>query len=147
MEIILKNVNKSYLDHIVGGYIIFDKTDIISSYFFDKENNKNITYAEIKSLEIYFKVCGTCTLYLKKVQIGIELRDVLILISSDQKETELTLNFPEEQLRSLELNALRENLNRLISHVIQLCKCCEIPNWIMGYEPAQDNDMKIIEWK
>ena len=122
------------MDHIVGGYIIFDKTDIISSYFFDKENNKNITYAEIKSLEIYFKVCGTCTLYLKKVQIGIELRDVLLLISSDQ-------------LRSLELNALRENLNRLISHVIQLCKCCEIPNWIMGYEPAQDNDMKIIEWK
>ncbi len=42
LEIILKNIKKSYLDQIVGGYIILDKTDIISSYFFDKENNKNL---------------------------------------------------------------------------------------------------------
>ena len=113
LEIILKNIKKSYLDQIVGGYIILDKTDIISSYFFDKENNKNLSYAEIKSLEVYFNECNTCTLYAKKIQIGIELEDVLILIS----------------------------------HVVQLCKCCEIPNWIMGYEPAKDSDMKIIEWK
>ncbi len=147
LEIILKNIKKSYLDQIVGGYIILDKTDIISSYFFDKENNKNLSYAEIKRLEVYFNECNTCTLYAKKIQIGIELEDVLILIDSDGKDAELTLNFPEKQLSFLGQNALKENLDRLISHVVQLCKCCEIPNWIMGYEPAKDSDMKIIEWK
>lgn len=37
LEIILKNIKKSYLDQIVGGYIILDKTDIISSYFLIKK--------------------------------------------------------------------------------------------------------------
>lgn len=147
MEIILKSIKKSYLDQIVGGYIILDKADIISSYFFDKENNKNLTHAEIKNLETYFKECNTCTFYLKKIQVGIELKDVLIVIDSDEKDAQLTLNFPEKQLSSLEQSALKKNLDRLISHIIQLCKYCEIPNWIMGYEPAEDNDMKIIEWK
>ncbi len=89
MEIILKNVKKSYLDQIVGRYIRLEKEDIISSYFFDKENDKNITYDEIKSLESYFHVCGTCTLYLKKLQVDIELKDVLIIISSDEKTRNL----------------------------------------------------------
>lgn len=126
---------------------MFDEADIISSYFFDKENNTNLTYAEIKSLGTYFNECGTCTLYLKKLQIGIELKDSLILISSDEKDAELTLHFPEKQFCDLEQNALKENLDRLISQLVQICKCCEIPNWIMGYEPAEDNDMKMIEWK
>lgn len=147
MEIILKNVKKSYLDQIVGRYIRLEKEDIISSCFFDKENDKNITYDEIKSLESYFHVCGTCTLYLKKLQVDIELKDVLIIISSDEKNAELTLNFPEKQFRDLEQNVLKENLHRLVLYLIQFCKCCEIHNWILGYEPAEDNDMKMIEWK
>ena len=147
LEIILKNVKKSYLDQIVGRYIRLEKEDIISSYFFDKENDKNITYDEIKSLESYFHVCGTCTLYLKKLQVDIELKDVLIIISSDEKNAELTLNFPEKQFRDLEQNVLKENLHRLVLYLIQFCKCCEIHNWILGYEPAEDNDMKMIEWK
>ncbi len=85
--------------------------------------------------------------YLKKLQVDIELKDVLIIISSDEKNAELTLNFPEKQFRDLEQNVLKENLHRLVLYLIQFCKCCEIHNWILGYEPAEDNDMKMIEWK
>ena len=54
---------------------------------------------------------NACTLYAKKIQIGIELEDVLILIDSDGKDAELTLNFPEKQLSFLGQNALKEKQN------------------------------------
>ena len=93
LEIVLKNVKKYYLDQIIGGYIKYNVSDIISSYFYDKKKQKDIEYSDIENLENYFNESGTCNIYLKKIQIGMELNEVLILVGYDGEKGDITLSF------------------------------------------------------
>ena len=119
LEIILKNVKKYYVDQIIGKYLQYNVSDVISSYF--------------------------CNIYLKKVQIGMELNEVLILVGYDGDNGDITLNFLEEQFRHMEKGRLKSNLCMFIQKLVELCKCCDIDQIILGYEPAEDDDMKIME--
>lgn len=145
LEIILKNVQKYYVDQIIGRYIQYNVSDIRSSHFYDKKNQKDIEYSDIENLQTYFNESGTCTIYLKKVQIGMELNDVLILAGYDGDNGDITLSFLEEQFRQMEKSRLKSNFCMFIQKLVELCKCCEINEIILGYEPAEDNDMKIME--
>lgn len=145
LEIILKNVKKYYVDQIIGKYIQYNVSDVISSYFYDKNKQKNIEYSDIENLQTYFNESGTCNIYLKKVQIGMELNEVLILVGYDGDNGDITLSFLEEQFRHMEKSRLKSNLCMLIQKLVELCKCCDIDQIILGYEPAEDDDMKIME--
>lgn len=145
LEIILKNVKKYYVDQIIGKYIQYNVSDVISSYFYDKNKQKNIEYSDIENLQTYFNESGTCNIYLKKVQIGMELNEVLILVGYDGDNGDITLNFLEEQFRHMEKGRLKSNLCMFIQKLVELCKCCDIDQIILGYEPAEDDDMKIME--
>lgn len=145
IEIVLKNVKKYYLDQIIGGYIKYNMSDIISSYFYDKKKQKDIAYSDIESLETYFNESGTCNIYLKKIHIGMELYEVLILVGYDGEKGDITLNFLEEQFRQMEKSKLKSNFYKVIQNLVELCKCYEIDEIILGYEPAEDDDMKMME--
>lgn len=145
LEIILKNVKKYNLDQIIGEYIKYNVSDIISSHFYDKKKQKDIEYSAIEKLETYFKESGTCNIYLKKIQIGMELNEVLILVGYDDEKGDITLSFLEEQFRQKEEGKLKSNFCMFIQNLVELCKCCEIDEIIIGYEPAEDDDMKIME--
>jgi len=147
LEIIFRNVKKVYLDRIVGGCIRFDMSDLISSHFFDQKNQKDIEYTDIKNLETYFSNTGIGNLYLKKIQIGMELRDVVILVNCDKEYGDITLSFLEEQFHHMEKQELKRSFRKLIQAIIGLCECCEISDSILGYEPAEDEDMKFMEIK
>ncbi|MDE7478443.1 MAG: hypothetical protein K2M91_10920, partial [Lachnospiraceae bacterium] len=88
-----------------------------------------------------------CNIYLKKIQIGMELNEVLILVGCDGEKGDITLSFLEEQFRQMEKSKLKSNFRMLIQNMIEICKCCEIDEIILGYEPAEDADMKIMEIK
>ena len=145
LEIILKNVKKYYVDQIIGKYLQYNVSDVISSYFYDKNKQKNIEYSDIENLQTYFNESGTCNIYLKIVQIGMELIVVLILVGYDGDNGDITLNFLEEQFRHMEKGRLKSNLCMFIQKLVELCKCCDIDQIILGYEPAEDDDMKIME--
>ncbi len=145
LEIILKNVKKYYLDQIIGRYIQYNVLDIISSHFYDKRKQKDIEYSDIENLQTYFNESGTCNIYLKKVQMGMELNEVLILVGYDGDKGDITLSFLEEQFRQMEKSRLKSNFCMFIQKLVELSKCCEIDEIILGYEPAEDDDMKIME--
>lgn len=136
-----------YLDQIVGGYIRFDVSDVVSSHFYDQTKERDLTYSELESLENHFTDSGTGSLYLKRIWLGEELQDVIILIGYDDAIADITLNFPAEQFGDLEQNEPREALGKLAMHVARLCSRCGIDEAVIGYEPAVDDDMKILEIK
>ena len=45
----------------------------------------------------------------------------------------------------MEKSELKSDFCMLIQNMVVLCKCCEIDEIILGYEPAEDDDMKIME--
>lgn len=145
LEIVLKNVKKQYLDQVIGGYIKYNVSDIISSHFYDNKKQRDMEYSDIENFESYFKESGTCSIYLKKIQIGMELNEVLILVGCDGGIADITLSFMEEQFEQKEKRELKSNFRKLIQKLAELCECCEADKILFGYEPAEDDDMKIME--
>ena len=47
----------------------------------------------------------------------------------------------------MEKTKLKNDFRMLIQNMVEICKCCEIDEIILGYEPAEDADMKIMEIK
>lgn len=144
IEIILKDIKNAQIKEVLSGYVLFDVNDIISSHFFDKEINKDITYQDIKSLEEYFNDSGTCNIYLKKAIIGTELDNVLILISFDEISGDITINLEAEQLEDYDRQELKSKLKKLLSLLIRIYKGGEVGEIILGFEPADNTDMKIL---
>ncbi len=153
MEIILTQVRKTDLDRIVGGYITFDKSDIISSHFLrrspiqDKQSVVEMAYSDIESLNGYFQDARTCNIFLKKLLIGMEMKDVFIWIGCDGEDCDIELSFLEEQFHSMQNSELKCNLQKLIQRLMQFYDDFQIGDIILGYEPAQDEDMKVLEIK
>lgn len=145
VEIILKNVERKNIEKVFFNSLVFDVKDIISSHFFDKEKNVDMEYQNVKSLNKYFDIPGTGNLYLKKVIIGTELENVLILIGCDEKYGDITINFEEKQFENFSIQEIKSKLKNLIMFLLNIYGNGDIEEIAIGYEPADDDDRKIIE--
>lgn len=146
IEIILENISKKYLDEIIGEILKFDVNFVISSHFFDEISNQDMEFKDIKSLLNYFNHSGTGNIFLEKVEIGIVLEKVLIIISCDEELGDITINFSEEQFIGYENAKLSNEVLKLFQFLCKLSKSYSIDNISIGYEPATDDDMKMIEF-
>ena len=145
VEIILKNVARKNIEKVFFNSLVFDIKNIISSHFFDKEKNVDMEYQNVKSLNKYFDTSGAGNLYLKKVIRGTELANVLILIGCDEKYGDITINFEEEQFENFSIQEIKGKLKNLIMFLLNIYRNNEIEEITIGYEPAYDEDRKIIE--
>lgn len=146
IEIIFENISKEHLDKIIGETLKFDVDFVISSHFFDEISNQDMEFKDIKSLLNYFKHSGTGNIFLEKAEIGIVLEKVLIIISCDEELGDITINFSEEQFIGYENTRLSNEIMKLIQILCKLSKSYSIDNIFIGYEPATDDDMKMIEF-
>lgn len=143
-EIILKNIKNIQIEDVFYDCVHFDIKDIISSHFFDNKKNKDMTYQEIKSLKEYFYRSNTCSFYLKKAIIGAELENILIHIGCNEKYGDITINFEEKQFIKYKNEEIKDKLQRLLIWLQRIYRDNNIKEIILGYEPADDADMKIL---
>lgn len=141
LEIILKDIKLEQLEKVFYEHIIFDKSDIISSHFFVQ--GKDVEYQNIKSLKEYFKIPGTCNIYLKKAKIGIVLKNVLIIIACDGNCADVTINVSREDFKLY--HNQKSELQLLLKLLVEISEDNEAKKIVLGYEPAEDEDMKILE--
>lgn len=146
IEIVLEDIQKKYLDEILGEIIRFDICDIISSHFFDTEHNQDIDFQKIISFESSFCDSGTGNLFLKKVRIGIELEKVIIIISCNEKMGDITINFSEDQFKDSKNPQLKNSIQKLLQILLEIQNKYFVSKIFVGYEPATDDDMKILEF-
>ena len=106
-----------------------------------------MAYSDIESLNGYFQDARTCNIFLKKLLIGMEMKDVFIWIGCDGEDCDIELSFLEEQFHSMQNSELKCNLQKLIQRLMQFYDDFQIGDIILGYEPAQDEDMKVLEIK
>lgn len=147
VEIVLKDIKKKYLDGIMKELLKFDAEDIISSYFYDKQHNKELEFHDVESYEVIFDTMGTGTLFLEKTLIGIVIERVMIVIECDGELTDITINFEEGQFEKYKNSEMNDELRILFQKLSDIQKKYQIGTIIVGYEPAADEDMKIVEFR
>lgn len=74
-----------------------------------------------------------------------QLENVVVLISPTMSNVDITINFTENQLCAFGTKAAEENLKKMFFNLMEISKTFNIDNIVIGYEPAEDFDMKILE--
>lgn len=144
LEIILKNIKSAQIEKVFNECVQFDEKDIKSSHFFDKVKNTDSSYQKIGSLSEYFNTTNSGNIYLQKAIVGTELKNVLILISSDEKCVDITINFEKEQFKKYDGSKVHQKLEKILTLLLMIQRENEVDDIVFGYEPADDVDMRIL---
>ena len=73
------------------------------------------------------------------------IKNVVIVFSFDEQDGDIVFNFPENEILKDERNDNKLRLKKLVHYLVNLKKEYDIPNVIIGYEPATDEDTLLIE--
>lgn len=146
IEIVMQDIQKKYINRMMESSLEFKNSDIISSHFFDKDLNEEIKYQKINNFEEYFCNSGTCNLFLEKMVIGVELKKVLILISCTEELLDISITFSEDQFMDFDSSKMHEYMQGIICALLEIQKEYYVDSIFLGYEPAIDSDMRILEF-
>lgn len=144
IEIILRNMHITEIESVLTESILFNIKDIKTSHFFDKEKNKDISYHEVGDLKKYFLNPGTCSIFLEKAMVGAEFENVLLLIASDGQSGDITINLEESRLMKESNQAIDKKVQKLLALLLGIYQKDVVKEVILGYEPADDDDMMIL---
>jgi len=145
LEIILFDFNKSKIDKFIYNDLKLDRLKPVSSHFFDNIAKKDLDFCELKSIEQTLVPKGTGNIVLAELELGILLKNVVILLSFDEKYGDIVLNFPENELLIGDKTDMKLRLKKLVNYLVSLQQTYDIPKIFIGYEPATDEDSVLIE--
>lgn len=138
LEIVFKNVFAIEMSHFLLNVLNIDEKNIISSHFWDSENNLDLSFQQVSNIDNYFTNGGNANIYFRYIILGCKIQDVLVIINNDGRTCDVTLNFCTNP------DLFWEKL------FVQLCEIITnvgVEMIILGFEPAEDADMKILEMK
>ncbi len=143
LELIFGYIRVSDIEGIFN-WMSFNKKNIESSHFFINGEDKE--YQDISSFSDYFKNQGTCNILIKELDLGVVVKKSIIVISFDEVYGDLTLNFSEDDWGTDEKTS--DEKVRLLSEKLDLVKQnIHYTSILFGYEPAEDEDMQLINLK
>ena len=145
MEIILKDIPIPFLKTILSEPLIFYQADILSSHFFSSAVGRTCQYAEVRDWDAFLQGAGTSDMLLAKLDIGMELKNVVVLISHESSPGDITIHFGEDQLHVSDAAAAKQHFQKLFQKLTELLRTGLVSSIAMGYEPAEDPDMQILE--
>ncbi|WIV19804.1 hypothetical protein QPK24_03425 [Paenibacillus polygoni] len=145
VEIILEDFRKDELDKLISDELNIDLVEVKSSHFFDNKSGADIEFHQIKSFKDVLSPIGTGNVFLKQMEIGCSLKDVLIIFSFDEEIGDITFNFSENELYEGKSSDVRLNVKKILETLVDLKDKFNIPNIRIGFEPASDDDTCLVK--
>lgn len=142
LEIVLIDFPKDNIDELVFEELKINDFQIKSSHFFNNETMKEIQFNNVKSLKKIFTPCGTGNILLHQLDLGLNIKDVIIIFSFDEIVGDITFNFPED---GIEVSEILTDIKIVVQLLLDLRGKFNIPTIKFGFEPATDNDTCIIK--
>ncbi|MEI5908513.1 hypothetical protein WAK64_15810 [Bacillus spongiae] len=145
VEILFRDFRKRDIDRLVYEELKISTLKVKSSHFLDYTIHKDIGISQVKNIEKTLSPKGTGNIFFEEVQLGILLKDVVVVYSFDKQLGDIVFNFTEAQLLINQRHINKIRLKKLIHYLVDVKKKYEIPKVIIGYEPATDEDTLFIE--
>lgn len=145
IEIILSDFNKREIDKLIYNELKLSTLKLRTSHFYDNISEKDLDFFQVNSIEKILSPKGTGNILLEELQLGISLKNVLIVFSFDEQYGDIVFNFPENEILKEEKNDNKKRLKKLVHFLVDLKRNYDIPKIIIGYEPATDEDTLLIE--
>lgn len=145
LEIILTDFNKRKINKLIYEELKLSTLKLKSSHFYDNISEKDLDFSQVKNIEEILSPKGTGNIFLEELQLGISLKNVVIVFSFDEQYGDIVFNFPENEILKDERHDNKLRLKKLVHFLVNLKKNYDIPKVIIGYEPATDEDTLLIE--
>lgn len=106
---------------------------------------KKIWIFLMKSLEEILSPRGTGNILLEELQLGISLKNVLMVFSFDEQYGDIVFSFPESEILKDKMHDNKLRLKKIVHYLVGFRINHDIPKILIGYEPATDEDTLLIE--
>ncbi|BBW96534.1 hypothetical protein ACPVTF_07640 [Geobacillus icigianus] len=146
LEIILSDFKKEKLETLIYDELKLTKLNIQSSHFYDSNLQRDIQFSEVKNIKELLSPQGTGNVVLEQLQLGISLKNVVIVFSFDEEYGDIVFNFPESEIFVDDKNEVKLKFAKLVDYLMNLKIKYAISKVIIGYEPAYDEDTMLIEF-
>lgn len=139
-EIIFELTTPEKLRSFFNDIVTFGENDVIRSHFYDDENDRDLEYGDIDDF------CGftlansiESSLFLSSANCGIVFKKPVVLIAHDTHGVVTSLSVKKD-----DFDPTIEECAVLIRHLLHSISSGIVDNVIIGYDPAEDDDMRII---
>lgn len=145
IEIILFDFEKIDLPNLIYKEFNLLNKKIVSSHFYDSVLGKDVSFSEVKDIKQILSPRGTGNLVLNELELGVPVEDIVLVLSFDEKVGDIVLNFPEHFLFPTKQTHDKANLKEVVNYLMKLQSTYSMSKAIIGYEPATDEDSRLIE--
>lgn len=145
LEIILENFPKEELDRFISDGLKMNSAEVESSHFFDNNRGEDIEFHQIQSFRDVLSPSGTGNVFLKQLEIGCSITDVVVIFSFDEAFGDITFTFSEKELYECKSSDVRLHVMTILGTLIDLKDKFHIPIIRIGYEPASDDDTCLVK--
>lgn len=145
IEIILFDFEKIDLPNLIYKEFNLLNKKIVSSHFYDSVLGKDVSFSEVKDIKQILSSRGTGNLVLNELELGVPVEDIVLVLSFDEKVGDIVLNFPEHFLFPTKQTHDKANLKEVANYLMKLQSTYSMSKAIIGYEPATDEDSRLIE--
>ncbi|MFR3730090.1 hypothetical protein [Lacrimispora sp.] len=144
LEIVLADINKQYIDSILRQELKITTDSVISSHFFDKLENTDKEYGDVSNLASYFSTPNTANIFVKKLTLGENITNVMVVMSFDADLGDIILNFCEHDFITKDTNILKFKVISLVNRLIEIQHEYEIKSIRLGYESVIDDENVVL---
>ena len=109
VDIIFSGINKKDIDNLIKNKFDICRDKIIRSHFYTEENG-DFEYSDEIDFKKYFAENRTCNMLLSRLQLNKIYSKVLMIITSDKTDTNVTLNISSDQFESGGIELLQDYL-------------------------------------
>lgn len=146
-EIVLKGFPKKKLNAFIHNEVQSQSSFIIRSLFYDNNLKKDKEFREIKSLESILSPHGSGSIFFSQFYFDVLLKEVLLLFSFAKNDGDIEINVPEKTFFCGASNEIADKCTLLVKQVLKIKTKYEIPEILIGLEPAVDADMCVLAIK
>ncbi|WP_017413240.1 hypothetical protein [Clostridium tunisiense] len=144
IEIIISNIKRDYIDLIIYKELELMHNKVNSSHFYNEIEKKEMELTDVSSLREYFSTPKTGNIFAKEVFVGDKIKNVMIIMSFDDKLGDIVINFEEEDFITSSEDELKHKITKIVVTLVEILNKYEIEEIRIGYEPASDDDMLLL---
>lgn len=144
LEIVLLDFKKRDVNDFIDEELKLSTLRTKSSHFYDNLSKKDLRFDEVEDLKEILSPKGTGHVFLESLDLGALIKEVVVVFSFDEVVGNIVFNFPQEELFAGQKEEIVLKLKAIINYLVRLKRKYGFSEAIIGYEPAEDEDTKLI---
>ncbi|NTW71788.1 MAG: hypothetical protein HGA49_06045 [Eubacteriaceae bacterium] len=144
IEILISDIAVSSLNNFLKNSLGVVKANVINSHFFNDKSNEDFEFFDEMNLTEYYSETRTGNLFISKLTLGIDISDVMIIISSENMKADIELSFGEDVFENSSENEIKSKVIKLVKFLQVLNKEFPMDQITVGFEPISDTELNLL---